>query len=142
MKKREPFAVVESVQEGSSRRPFTVFHVWITSLTVYALFTDSPAASADLRAGDLVLSFGTADATNHRNLEAIREIVMRNIGSAIRVVVLRPLSGEDELPKQAVTGAESLSQIHELSLTPQKWRGAGVLGCLLVPYQEIGTNQP
>ncbi|KAG3108212.1 hypothetical protein PI124_g12435 [Phytophthora idaei] len=86
-----PFAVVESVQ------------------------SESPAETAGLQAQDHVLRFGTADASNHRELAAVRDIVQRNIGSGIRVVVRRQ------------------SEILALELTPQTWRGPGVLGCLLQP---------
>ncbi|KAG6948196.1 hypothetical protein JG688_00015201 [Phytophthora aleatoria] len=86
-----PFAVVESVQ------------------------SESPAETAGLEAQDRVLRFGTADASNHRELAAVRDIVQRNIGSGIRVVVRRQ------------------SEILALELTPQTWRGPGVLGCLLQP---------
>lgn len=97
---------------------------------------DSPAEWADLHAADQVLVFGTADATNHRNLEAIKEIVMHNIGSPIRVVVRRA-----PLRKAATATTEGGSAVdqwefHELLLTPQQWRGPGVLGCLLTPVQE------
>ncbi|KAG1696737.1 hypothetical protein DVH05_017959 [Phytophthora capsici] len=86
-----PFAVVESVQH------------------------ESPAEMAGLQPHDQVLRFGTADASNHRELAAVRDIVQRNIGSGIRVLVRRQ--------------AELLA----LELTPQTWRGPGVLGCLLQP---------
>ncbi|TMW58861.1 hypothetical protein Poli38472_007006 [Pythium oligandrum] len=105
---KKPFAVVDSVQD------------------------DSPAAWADLRAGDQVLAFGTADASNHRNLEAIKEIVLRNIGANIRVLVRRQstLTSAQENPSEAEWEAQ------ELTLTPQKWRGAGFLGCLILPLQQ------
>lgn len=90
--------------------------------TVANVHEDSPAEWAGLRSGDQVLFFGSADATNHRNLEAVKEIVARNIGQAIRVVVRRRTT-QDQTPWAA----------HELSLTPQQWTGAGVLGCLLTP---------
>ncbi|EEY55095.1 26S proteasome non-ATPase regulatory subunit, putative [Phytophthora infestans T30-4] len=86
-----PFAVVESVQN------------------------ESPAEMAGLQAQDQVLRFGTADASNHRELAAVRDIVQRNVGSGIRVVVRRQ------------------TEILALELTPQSWRGPGVLGCLLQP---------
>ncbi|KAK1935394.1 26S proteasome non-ATPase regulatory subunit 9 [Phytophthora citrophthora] len=86
-----PFAVVDSVQ------------------------SESPAEMAGLQSQDQVLRFGTADASNHRELAAVRDIVQRNIGSGIRVLVRRQ------------------TEILALELTPQTWRGPGVLGCLLQP---------
>lgn len=99
-------------------------------LTAVSVPVDSPAEAADLRAGDQVLAFGTADASNHRRLEAIKEIVQRNVGSTIRVLVRRqPL---------AKTGAASEAnwEVEELLLIPQSWRGPGVLGCLLLPLDQ------
>ncbi|KAL3659364.1 hypothetical protein V7S43_015635 [Phytophthora oleae] len=86
-----PFAVVDSVQR------------------------ESPAEMAGLQPQDHVLRFGTADASNHRELAAVRDIVQRNIGSGIRVLVRRQ------------------TELLALELTPQTWRGPGVLGCLLQP---------
>ncbi|KAF1326029.1 26s proteasome non-atpase regulatory subunit, partial [Globisporangium splendens] len=126
-KDKTPFAVVENVQTGAL-------------LPFYAVgFIDaySPAEWADLHAADQVLVFGTADATNHRNLEAIKEIVMRNIGSPIRVIVRRhphTRVQESGAADQTTTAAEW--EFHELLLTPQQWSGPGVLGCLLMPIQE------
>lgn len=90
--------------------------------TVANVHEDSPAEWAGLRSDDQVLVFGSADASNHRNLEAVKEIVGRNIGQVIRVVVRRRTT-QEQTPWTA----------HELSLTPQQWTGAGVLGCLLTP---------
>ncbi|POM72966.1 26S proteasome non-ATPase regulatory subunit [Phytophthora palmivora] len=86
-----PFAVVESVQR------------------------ESPAETAGLQPQDQVLRFGTADASNHRQLAAVRDIVQRNVGHGIRVLVRRE------------------TEVLALELTPQTWRGPGVLGCLLQP---------
>uniref|UniRef100_M4C5J2 Nas2 N-terminal domain-containing protein n=1 Tax=Hyaloperonospora arabidopsidis (strain Emoy2) TaxID=559515 RepID=M4C5J2_HYAAE len=64
---------------------------------------------------DEVLCFGTADASNHRELAAVKDIVERNIGSGIRVLVRRE------------------THLLALELIPQTWSGSGVLGCLLRP---------
>lgn len=96
---------------------------------------DSPAEWADLHAGDQVLVFGTADATNHRELEAIKEIVLHNIGSPIRVVVRRPVASESS------DNSETQCAFHELRLTPQQWRGPGVLGCLLMPVRDADQER-
>ncbi|RHY92044.1 hypothetical protein DYB37_005441 [Aphanomyces astaci] len=77
----------------------------------------SPSSEAGLQVGDLVLEFGTATADNHRELAAIREIVMRNLDAPIEVVVQR-------------RGAVDQFQ---LSLVPHSWIGQGVLGCHIVP---------
>ncbi|CAI5741985.1 unnamed protein product [Peronospora destructor] len=86
-----PFAVVESVER------------------------ESPAEMAGLQVQDQVLRFGSADASNHRELAAVKDIVQRNIGSGIRVLVRRE------------------TQLVVVELIPQTWSGPGVLGCLLQP---------
>ncbi|ETV72448.1 hypothetical protein H257_12571 [Aphanomyces astaci] len=88
-----PFARVESIQDGS------------------------PSSEAGLQVGDLVLEFGTATADNHRELAAIREIVMRNLDAPIEVVVQRRGTADQ----------------FRLSLVPHSWIGQGVLGCHIVP---------
>ncbi|CAK4609276.1 hypothetical protein LEN26_014312 [Aphanomyces euteiches] len=89
--KSSPFAKVESVQDGS------------------------PSFEAGLLVGDQIITFGSANAENHRELSAIREIVMRNINATIEVVAQR---GEDQL---------------QIFLVPHQWPGQGVLGCHIVP---------
>ncbi|KAF0692565.1 Aste57867_16377 [Aphanomyces stellatus] len=86
-----PFARVESVQDGS------------------------PSNEAGLLVGDLIIGFGSATAENHRELAAIREIVGRNINTAIDVVVAR---NEGQ---------------YRLTLVPHQWSGQGVLGCHIIP---------
>lgn len=113
---------MENVQDGGFPGAASCLAVEMTDGTAF-VWEDSPAAEADLRAGDQVLAFGTADATNHRELAAVREIVARNVGSAVRVVVRRQRKSEGG-------GWEFC----ELLLTPQPWRGPGVLGCLLMPF--------
>ncbi|CAH0473152.1 unnamed protein product [Peronospora belbahrii] len=87
----QSFAVVESVQRKS------------------------PAELAGLQAQDQIMRFGSADASNHRELAAIKDIVQHNVGSSIRVLVRRGL------------------ELLVLKLTPQTWNGPGVLGCLVQP---------
>ncbi|RHY75091.1 hypothetical protein DYB26_007280 [Aphanomyces astaci] len=77
----------------------------------------SPSSEAGLQVGDLVLEFGTATADNHRELAAIREIVMRNLDAPIEVVVQRRGTADQ----------------FRLSLVPHSWIGQGVLGCHIVP---------
>ncbi|EQC41177.1 hypothetical protein SDRG_01153 [Saprolegnia diclina VS20] len=92
-----PFALVDSVQP------------------------DSPASEAGLEAYDSIIAFGSANATNHRDLAAVRDIVLRNMNMPIEVVVER-----------------NDSDRFRLQLTPHQWLGNGVLGCLLVPYKHSG----
>lgn len=86
-----PFAVVDGVQTGS------------------------PAEKAGLQVQDQVLRFGTADASNHRELAAVSYIVQRNVNRGIRVLVRRQ------------------KEVLAVELIPQTWQGPGMLGCLLQP---------
>ena len=88
-----PFASVESVAEGS------------------------PALSAGLAIGDLILQFGAVDRTNEPwlGLAAVGELVAARVGTPIDVVVER--AGERCV----------------MALTPQTWSGRGLLGCHIVP---------
>ncbi|CCI41363.1 unnamed protein product [Albugo candida] len=78
----------------------------------------SPAASAGLEPNDLIVRFGSADASNHRNLAAIRDIVSHHLNQPIAIEILR----------HSNTETESLKLIH-LELIPQRWSGNGTLGC-------------
>ncbi|KAF4320301.1 hypothetical protein BBO99_00005482 [Phytophthora kernoviae] len=85
---------------------------------VESVQNESPAQVAGLQPQDQVVKFGSADVSNNREMAAIKDIVQHNIGSSIRVVVRR-----------------HQQQLLALELTPQSWRGPGVLGCLLQPLQ-------
>mmetsp|Transcript_13055 Transcript_13055/g.25757 ORF Transcript_13055/g.25757 Transcript_13055/m.25757 type:complete len:223 (+) Transcript_13055:153-821(+) len=92
------------------------------NLQSFAIIEDvlsgSPASVGGLCSGDMVLSFGDVNHTNHRNLQALASVVSDSIGREITVVVRRPdLSG----------GALSLQ------IVPARWSGRGVLGCLFSP---------
>jgi hypothetical protein len=96
------------------------------------ILLDSPAEWAGLQENDQILVFGTADATNHRNLEAIKEIVAHNIGSVIRIVVRRKNRPD----------AKDKWLLCDLQLTPQQWKGRGMLGCVIMPFEEITSEEP
>ena len=78
----------------------------------------SPAFKADLREGDKILMFGTAESSNG-GFSKIKENV--NEDKEITTVVKR--HNED--------GSTS---IKELQLKPSKWAGPGLLGCHLLPF--------
>jgi len=75
----------------------------------------SPAEQAGLKAGDLVIEFGYANEDNHRNFQAIRDVVIANENCDVNVKI------------------ERNSNIIDLHLTPKKWAGNGLLGCHLLP---------
>ncbi|KAF2458255.1 hypothetical protein BDY21DRAFT_341995 [Lineolata rhizophorae] len=82
----------------------------------------SPADTAGLKPGDMVLRFGNATWLNHEKLGKVAETVSQNEGRQIRVVVER----------QQGSGGGSTQM--ELQLTPRRgWGGRGLLGCHLLP---------
>ena|SRR3990167_115546 len=75
---------------------------------------DSPAYVAGIQVGDLVTSYGTLNCFNHNNLKAIPEVTRNSINQPLSVKVKR-------------------GDIHlQLEVTPQSWKGAGILGCRFV----------
>ncbi|CAL8344511.1 unnamed protein product [Lota lota] len=75
----------------------------------------SPACRAGIRVGDEVIEFGSVNTENFQNLQNIVSVVQHSEGKPLRVSVIR-----DGQPTQ-------------MSLTPQKWSGRGLLGCNIVP---------
>lgn len=89
-----PFAEIDEVSEGS------------------------PAATAGLRVGDLMVSFGRVTAQTPNVLQAVAAALAASEGKPIETVVLR--SGVGEV---------------KLTLVPQQWGGRGLLGCHLQPLR-------
>jgi 26S proteasome non-ATPase regulatory subunit 9 len=77
----------------------------------------SPAFKANLQTGDLILAFGLADSSSG-GFAKIKECVEEN--KSIMTVIKR--KGED-----------GHHIVLELTLTPTKWAGPGLLGCHLLP---------
>ena len=85
--------------------------------TVYAT---SPAEQAGLRTSDSIIAFGPVQHDDYKGVsESIVPVVKASVGKPIDVVIVRI----DETTAQV--------QQHSLTLTPQKWSGAGLLGCIL-----------
>ncbi|XP_076021285.1 26S proteasome non-ATPase regulatory subunit 9 [Genypterus blacodes] len=84
---------------------------------VDAVTPGSPACGAGLRVGDGVVEFGSVNTGNFQSLQNIASVVQHSEGKPLRVLVIR----ED--------------QRVQMSLTPQKWSGRGLLGCNIVPIQ-------
>mmetsp|Transcript_18382 Transcript_18382/g.25900 ORF Transcript_18382/g.25900 Transcript_18382/m.25900 type:complete len:293 (+) Transcript_18382:94-972(+) len=82
---------------------------------------DSPAYEAGLKVGDLIIDFGGANETNHRNLKAISEMV--TIAASER----RSIS---------ITISRHGNGILVLNLLPRTWGGRGLLGCFIKIYSE------
>ncbi|XP_074493948.1 26S proteasome non-ATPase regulatory subunit 9 [Sebastes fasciatus] len=82
---------------------------------VDAVTQGSPACRAGLRVGDEVIEFGSVTTENFQNLQNIASVVQRSEGKPLRVAVIRD------------------GQKAQMSLTPQRWSGRGLLGCNIVP---------
>ncbi|XP_037633692.1 26S proteasome non-ATPase regulatory subunit 9 [Sebastes umbrosus] len=82
---------------------------------VDAVTQGSPACKAGLRVGDEVIEFGSVTTENFQNLQNIASVVQRSEGKPLRVAVIRD------------------GQKAQMSLTPQRWSGRGLLGCNIVP---------
>jgi 26S proteasome non-ATPase regulatory subunit 9 len=75
----------------------------------------SPAQSAGLRVGDLVVQFGSVTADNFTTLQALAEVAAHSKDSSLAVRVIR-------------AGA-----VKAVTLRPRQWSGRGLIGCNIVP---------
>ncbi|XP_070759799.1 26S proteasome non-ATPase regulatory subunit 9 isoform X1 [Enoplosus armatus] len=82
---------------------------------VDAVTQGSPACGAGLRVGDEVIEFGSVNTENFQNLQNIASVVQHSEGKPLRVTVIRD------------------GQKAQMSLTPKRWSGRGLLGCNIVP---------
>ncbi|EGO53730.1 hypothetical protein NEUTE1DRAFT_74588 [Neurospora tetrasperma FGSC 2508] len=88
---------------------------------VNSVVDNSPAATAGLKAGDLIRSFGYVNQSNHDSLRKVAECVQGNEGQNILVKVSRSTAG-------------TRTQELRLTLTPRRdWGGRGMLGCHILP---------
>ena len=86
---------------------------------VGTVYVASPAATAGLATGDSVVAFGRVQHGSFKSVaESIVPIVKESVGKPIDVVVVR-------------MDAQAQVQHIQLTLTPQNWKGAGLLGCIL-----------
>jgi len=82
---------------------------------VRSVVAGSPSFLAGLKENDRIVLFGSTNFSNHRNLQRVGETVRDREGQSITVRVIR-----------------DGNQIN-LSLTPRRWHGTGLLGCHIVP---------
>jgi len=108
-----PFAVIDGVMAGS------------------------PAQSAGLHEGDLVVTFGTAHRGNHRNLKAIAEMVPLAAGDhkEIPLKVLRRTHPDDN-PEDSAGVEAGVHTTIQIKLQPRPWAGRGLLGCHIKAYTD------
>ncbi|XP_057688652.1 26S proteasome non-ATPase regulatory subunit 9 isoform X2 [Corythoichthys intestinalis] len=77
---------------------------------VDAVTQGSPASVAGLKVGDEVIEFGSVNSGNFQNLHNIASVVQHSEGKPLRVTVVRE------------------GQRANMSLTPQRWSGQGLMG--------------
>ena len=77
---------------------------------------DSPAYQGGAQVGDLVTQYGSLNCFNHNELKAIPEVTKNSLNKPLSIEVKRG------------------SNYVALTVTPQAWKGAGILGCRFVPY--------
>ena len=100
---------------------------------VRSVASGSPSAEAGMRSGDLILSVGHIHGSNHRNLQAVGDLVRSSANRPLPLHVLRcdesHTDGRDEA---------KVTSVKRLLLTPKRWPGVGLLGCHIVPYESGG----
>lgn len=94
----------------------------------------SPASEAGLHEGDLIVKFGTATFSNHKNLSLVAENVSKaaNEQESITVTLLR------RRPMNSMHDVEAgVRDNVVVDVFPKSWSGRGVLGCHIVLYNEV-----
>ncbi len=104
--------------EGTPKQPFAL---------IDQVFRASPAEESGMKAGDMLVTFGSVDAENHSNFTAIINLVQNSVGRPVQVVVLRKEEEEGGMR----SSFSSSSRLVTLSLIPHTWSGRGLLGCHL-----------
>lgn len=113
---------------------------------VNAVVAGSPAATAGLKPGDQIRTFGYVNSSNHDNLKRVRECIQGNEGVSVRCLLTQWL-GEKNVAKAVSNNqqnifvrisraTEDVSRRQELrlTLTPRRdWGGRGLLGCHIGP---------
>ena len=85
---------------------------------VSSIVKDSPAQEAGLRAGDVIVEFGSLNKTNFENLSDALETVRTKSVIYARVLRVNPQQQEEVVTLR-------------LRLVPTAWTGGAVLGCVL-----------
>lgn len=92
------------------------FHSLLSGIAVVDEVSDGgPAMNADIRCGDIVISFGDVSINEQKALSLIPKIVQDNLNKKIPVTIARN------------------SVVLEVEVVPSVWGGRGLLGCHLSP---------
>ncbi|XP_063313060.1 26S proteasome non-ATPase regulatory subunit 9 [Pelobates fuscus] len=82
-----------------------------------AVTPGSPANLSGLQVGDEVVAFGSVNASNFQTLQNIASVVQHSEGKPLSITVVRD------------------NKSVNISLTPQRWSGKGLLGCNIIPLK-------
>mmetsp|Transcript_29667 Transcript_29667/g.49629 ORF Transcript_29667/g.49629 Transcript_29667/m.49629 type:complete len:235 (+) Transcript_29667:48-752(+) len=94
---------------------------------------NSPAETAGIQEGDILIKFGTIVTSTESCLPAIARLVGQSVNSPILIVIQRRVVNSGEASSIVPTTA---METVELTLTPKAWGGRGLLGCHLSPIQQ------
>lgn len=97
-----------SMQSISSYTALSAF------LEVTLVYPNSPASECGLQKDDKILTFGSINAENFKEIKQVGALVAHRANQTIVLTIQR--------------GTRTL----ELQLTPKEWRGRGKLGCNIV----------
>lgn len=84
-----------------------------------AVTDGSPADKAGLKCEDLILGFGSLRSSSFQNLQDVARIVQHSINRDISLCVRRS------------------DKIVPLKLVPKPWTGQGLLGCVILPCDNV-----
>lgn len=131
----EPAAAAAAIVDASTLRDSAPETLDRPFAKVNSVVDNSPAATAGLKAGDLIRNFGYVNYENHDSLRKVAQCVEGNEG-----VSNSPLFGCARLiglqQNILVKVSRSSPQLQELRLTlvPRRdWGGRGLLGCHVLP---------
>eukprot|EP00804_Cyclotella_cryptica_P024550 CCRYP_014649-RA/>CCRYP_014649-RA protein AED:0.10 eAED:0.10 QI:3173/1/1/1/1/1/3/2753/344 len=96
------------------------------------VFSNSPASSAGIQEGDVLLQFGPIHSNNHENFSAIAKLVPQIAGDKKNVPIKVRRKREMELGE--------ISDVIDLELWPRVWEGRGLLGCHISKYVDNGRG--
>ncbi|XP_065345510.1 26S proteasome non-ATPase regulatory subunit 9 [Cloeon dipterum] len=80
---------------------------------------NSPAEHAGLQLEDLIVEFGTVNWRNFKDLQDVNKVVQASVNMPIHVKVRRQ------------------GTYVSLRLTPKTWSGRGLLGCNIIPVENV-----
>lgn len=107
-----------------------------------AVAPHSPADEAGLHEGDLVVKFGSADYSNHRNLKAIAEMVPEAAGEKREIPLTILRRRRMSIDNDVAHGVEAGVRVtRSLTILPRPWDGRGLLGCHISGYTDTTNYQ-